>query len=102
MEIPYQKLAPDTLRAVIEEYVTRESTDYGDIEFSFDEKIAAVQLQLENGRARFQLLSLFILIETYPTRFANGYLRSHKKLWDSKFNYSTGIWSTRRDKAVLI
>jgi uncharacterized protein len=51
MKIPYQRLAPETLRAVIAEYVTRESTDYGDKVFSLDEKIAAVKLQLEQGNA---------------------------------------------------
>ena len=52
MEIPYQKLEPEILRAVIAEYVTREGTDYGDRVFSLDEKIAMVRSQLENGRAR--------------------------------------------------
>jgi len=33
MEIPYKKLAPDVLRAVIEEFVTREGTDYGEVIF---------------------------------------------------------------------
>jgi uncharacterized protein YheU (UPF0270 family) len=51
MEIPFQRLEPETLRAVITEYVTRESTEYGDKAFSLDEKIASVQLQLENGNA---------------------------------------------------
>ena len=52
MEIPFQKLDRQTLLAVIAEYVTRESTDYGDKVFSLNEKIAAVQLQLEEGSAR--------------------------------------------------
>jgi hypothetical protein len=52
MEIPYQKLDPKTLRSVITEYVTRESTEYGDKMFSLEEKIAAVQFQLEKGSAR--------------------------------------------------
>ena len=52
MEIPYRKLEPEILRAVVEEFVTREGTDYGERVFSLDEKIAAVQLQLENGSAR--------------------------------------------------
>ena len=47
MEIPYKKLAPDVLRAVIEEFVTREGTDYGDSNFSLDEKVAEVIRQLE-------------------------------------------------------
>ncbi len=52
MEIPYLKLDPEILRAVIVEFVTREGTDYGDRVFSLDEKVAAVQGQLKDGRAR--------------------------------------------------
>lgn len=52
MEIPYQKLGPEILRAVIVEFVTREGTDYGDKVFSLDEKVAAVRRQLETGTAR--------------------------------------------------
>ena len=52
MEIPYQKLEPEILRAVIVEFVSREGTDYGDQVFSLDEKVAAVQRQLEEGSAR--------------------------------------------------
>lgn len=52
MEIPYQKLEPEILRAVIAEFVTREGTDYGDRVFSLDEKVAAVRRQLEDGSAR--------------------------------------------------
>ena len=52
MEIPFQKLDHQTLLAVIAEYVTRESTDYGEKVISLNEKIAAVQLQLEEGSAR--------------------------------------------------
>ena len=52
MEIPFQNLDRETLRAVISEYVTRESTEYGDKVFSLNEKIATVHLQLEEGSAR--------------------------------------------------
>lgn len=52
MDIPFRKLDHETLRAVISEYVTRESTDYGDKVFSLNEKIAAVQLKLEEGSAK--------------------------------------------------
>ncbi len=52
MEIPYQKLEAKILRAVIVEFVTREGTDYGDQVFSLDEKVAAVERQLEDGIAR--------------------------------------------------
>jgi hypothetical protein len=49
MEIPYQKLAPAVLRAVIEEFVTREGTDYGANDFSLDSKVAQVIRQLDEG-----------------------------------------------------
>ena len=47
--IPYTKLAPDIRQAVIEEFVTREGTDYGLHEHSLAEKHAAVVKQLERG-----------------------------------------------------
>jgi hypothetical protein len=49
MIIPYQSLAAETLQAIIEEFILREGTDYGDQEFSLAEKIAAVREQLNNG-----------------------------------------------------
>jgi uncharacterized protein YheU (UPF0270 family) len=40
------------LRAVIESFVLREGTDYGEKEFSLDQKVARVKLQLERGEAQ--------------------------------------------------
>ncbi|MDQ8204297.1 YheU family protein [Pelagicoccus sp. SDUM812003] len=54
MEIPYQRLDPEILRAVIVEFVTREGTDYGERVYSLDEKVAAVQDQLVSGSARIE------------------------------------------------
>lgn len=39
MEIPYEKLEPDTLRRVIEEIVSREGTDYGEHVYTLAEKV---------------------------------------------------------------
>ena len=47
MEIPYTELSGDALRGVIEEFISREGTDYGHQEFSLDDKIAAVMRQLK-------------------------------------------------------
>ncbi|MBI1369181.1 MAG: YheU family protein [Planctomycetes bacterium] len=47
IEIPYQKLAPATLEAVLEEYVTRDGTDDRDAAH----KIRQVMAQLEKGEA---------------------------------------------------
>jgi len=52
VEIPYDALAPDTLARVIESFVLREGTDYGEREVSLDQKIAEVLAQLKRGEAR--------------------------------------------------
>lgn len=50
MRIPHTALAPATLRNLVEEFVTREGTDYG-AEYSLDAKVAQVLRQLEAGKA---------------------------------------------------
>ncbi len=46
-----QALAPDTLRRLVEEFVTRDGTDYGDVEMPLDRRVAAVLAQLKSGVA---------------------------------------------------
>ena len=50
--VPYTELAEDLLHAVVESYVLREGTDYGEREFSLQEKVAHVISQLKRGEAR--------------------------------------------------
>ena len=50
--VPYAELAPDLLHAVVESYVLREGTDYGEREFSLAEKVAHVISLLERGEAQ--------------------------------------------------
>jgi hypothetical protein len=52
MEIPWAKLHTDTLRAVIEEFVLREGTEYGERDISLDDKVDVVLQQLKRGEAR--------------------------------------------------
>jgi uncharacterized protein len=47
--VPWDQLSPDALRGVLEEFVTREGTEYGDDDVPLETKIAAVQRQLESG-----------------------------------------------------
>jgi hypothetical protein len=54
VDIPPESLPPETLRAIIEEFVTREGTDYGHALYSLDEKVARVEAQLARGDARIQ------------------------------------------------
>jgi uncharacterized protein YheU (UPF0270 family) len=50
--VPHTELAPELLRAVIESFVLREGTDYGEREVSLDDKVARVLRQLQRGEAR--------------------------------------------------
>jgi uncharacterized protein YheU (UPF0270 family) len=52
VEVPYASLQADTLRAVVEEFITRAATDYGERERTLEEKIADVMRQLRRGEAR--------------------------------------------------
>ena len=49
MLIPYQALEPDTLDNLIESFILREGTDYGEQEVSLSEKTASVLTQLKAG-----------------------------------------------------
>ncbi|MBI5545291.1 MAG: YheU family protein [Deltaproteobacteria bacterium] len=51
MEIPYQRLSEDALRGVVEEFVTRDGTDYGAAEASLESKVAEVLRRLAKGEA---------------------------------------------------
>jgi uncharacterized protein YheU (UPF0270 family) len=51
VEVAPTELSPEALRAVIESFILREGTDYGQREFSLDEKVAQVRRQLERGEA---------------------------------------------------
>jgi uncharacterized protein YheU (UPF0270 family) len=50
--IPHKDLSADALRGVVESFVLREGTDYGEREVSFEQKVAQVMRQLEHGEAQ--------------------------------------------------
>jgi uncharacterized protein YheU (UPF0270 family) len=52
VEIPYGELSADVLNAVIESFVLREGTDYGEKELSLEVKVARVVTQLKRGEAK--------------------------------------------------
>lgn len=51
MIIPWQEIAPDTLERLIEAFVLRKGTDYGEHERSLEQKVADVRRQLQSGEA---------------------------------------------------
>jgi hypothetical protein len=49
--IPVNKLSPEAIQGVIEEYILREGTDYGETEVSAEAKCRQVKHKLEKGLA---------------------------------------------------
>ena len=52
VEIPCDQLSADALRGVVESFVLREGTDYGDREVPFEAKVEQVLRQLRRGEAQ--------------------------------------------------
>jgi uncharacterized protein len=50
-KIPVNKLSPEALQGVIEEFVSRSGTDYGEVEVPAETKFRQVKNKLENGLA---------------------------------------------------
>ena len=50
--VPYHEPSPDALRGVLESFVLREGTEYGEREISLEQKVADVMRQLERGEAQ--------------------------------------------------
>ncbi len=49
MKIPYQELADETLQAIIEEFISREGTEYGAREYTLEQKVQQIKEQLKRG-----------------------------------------------------
>ena len=52
MDIPWQQLQSETLRALIEEFVSRDGTDYGARERTFESKVEQVHELLRKGHIK--------------------------------------------------
>lgn len=52
VEVPYTALSADALRGVLESFVLREGTEYGERDFTLEQKVAQVLAQLQRGEAR--------------------------------------------------
>lgn len=50
LKIPHQQLSPQALRGLLEEFITREGTDYGEFEVSLEEKLASLMQQLNTAQ----------------------------------------------------
>ena len=50
--VPHTELSAEALRGVVESFVLREGTDYGERDVPFETKVSQVIRQLERGEAR--------------------------------------------------
>lgn len=49
MVIPPESLSPDTLQSILEEFISREGTDYGEHELSLEDKVRQLKPQVIRG-----------------------------------------------------
>lgn len=49
VRVPFEELSDEALDGLIEEFVTRDGTDYGAVERTLDEKKSAILRQLHSG-----------------------------------------------------
>lgn len=68
VDLDPEQLSSGALRGLVEEYVTREGTDYGQGDWSLEEKVSQVLRQIDRGEARivFDLESESASIVTTP------------------------------------
>lgn len=59
VEIPFERLAPETLRNLIQEFVTRDGADWGEPGGALEDKVAQVMQQLRSRKVKvvFELKS---------------------------------------------
>jgi uncharacterized protein YheU (UPF0270 family) len=52
IEIPHTELSADALRGVVEAFVLREGTEYGERDVPLDRKVSDILRQLDRGEAQ--------------------------------------------------
>ena len=72
MIIPWQDIDPETLNNLIEAFVLREGTDYGEQERSLSQKVKDVQRQLASGEAVLVWSELHETVNIMPRNQFNG------------------------------
>ncbi|USH02681.1 YheU family protein [Grimontia kaedaensis] len=68
MIVPWQEIPEETLRNLVEHFVLREGTDYGEQEASFEEKVEQVYNLLKNKEAVVVFSELHETVDIKPVR----------------------------------
>lgn len=71
MIIPLEQIQEETLNAIIEDFILREGTDYGEIDITKAEKMAQVKLQLSQGSALLVYSELHESVNIVPSEQFN-------------------------------
>ncbi|HHA1315055.1 TPA: YheU family protein [Enterobacter kobei] len=72
MIIPWQDLSPETLDNLIESFVLREGTDYGEHERSLEQKVNDVKRQLKSGNVVLVWSELHETVNIMPRNAFHG------------------------------
>jgi hypothetical protein len=52
VDVPYEQLEPETLQNLIQEFVTRDGNDWGNVDGALEHKVAQVMQQLRKRQAK--------------------------------------------------
>ncbi len=72
VEVPPEALSEEALQRVIEEFVSREGTEYGGHEVSLHDKVATVHRQLHRGDAVIRFDAESGSVGIYPASSKDG------------------------------
>ena len=72
MIIPLDQLSDDVLEGIVEAFILREGTDYGDSEVSFDDKKKQLLAQLNSGEVVVVYSELHETANIMPANAFNG------------------------------
>ena len=67
MIIAISDLSQEALYGLVEAFVLREGTDYGELEFSLAQKVNHVIAQLKSGQAQIEYSELHESVSVIPT-----------------------------------
>jgi len=66
--VPTSELSPEALYSLVESFVLREGTDYGEQEYSLEQKVNHVIVQLKSGEALIEYSELHETVTIIPAR----------------------------------
>ncbi len=71
MIIPHKDINPQTLNNIIESFILREGTDYGEVECSMESKVAQIKNQLNIGKLVLVYSELYETVNIMPAEQFN-------------------------------